>query len=138
MKTYRIISLILMLLFACTGILFLFFPENVQGLFNTMSTWFGMVQSPVIDFNFYLILAVGYMYLVSLLAFLMFRHPENRYFPFLLVNAKFASSVLSLAFFILHAQYLIYLTNFVVDGVIGIAVLVLYLKTRRLVWASQS
>ena len=137
MKVYRPLSLALALLFAATGVLFLFFPDDVLSLFNAISSWWGMVQSPVAGFSFYLILAVGYMYLVTILAFLMFRHPENRDFPFLLLNAKTASSVLSLTLFLLHAHYLVYLANFVVDGLIAILVLVLYVSSRRLAWASS-
>lgn len=67
MRTYKILSLILILLFACTGILFLFVPGGVFNLFNSLSSYFGMPQSPVTGFNFYLILASGYMYLVTVL-----------------------------------------------------------------------
>jgi len=135
MKMYRPLSLVMTVLFAATGILFLFFPDNVLGLFNSISSVLGMTQSPVNGPNFYLILAVGYMYVVTLLAFLMFKHPENRQFPFLLANAKLASSVLSLALFLFDAHYLIYLANFVVDGLIGIVVLLLYVNARSVAWA---
>ncbi len=122
-------------LFAVTGILFLAIPDKVLVFFNTLSSSFGMAQSPVIDWQFYLILAAGYMYLVTVLAFLMYKHPENRYFPLLLIHAKLASSLLSLAFFLAQSHYLIYLTNFIIDGVIGGAVLVLYLKRGSRQWA---
>ncbi len=135
MKIYKSISFILILLFAITGILFLAIPDKVMELFNTLSSSLGMLQSPVSGWNFYLILAVGYMYLVSVLAFLMFRNPGNRYFPLLLAHAKFASSVLSLAFFLLQDHYLIYLANFIIDGIIGIIVTALYLRMRRTEWA---
>jgi hypothetical protein len=137
MKTYKAVSLILLVLFAVTGLLFLIIPDGVLGFFNSLSSYLGMLSSPspMSGWNFYLILAVGYMYLVGILAFLMFRHPENRFYPLLLVQAKLASSFFSLVFFLLHAHYLIYLANFVVDGVIGIAVLVLYLKMRKVEWA---
>jgi hypothetical protein len=135
MKYYKAISLVLMLLFAVTGMIFLFIPDNVLTLFNTISESLGMSRSPVTGFNFYLVLAVGYMYLVTILAFLMFKHPENKYFPVLLTHAKLASSILSLALFLFQAHYLIYLANFIVDGVIGAAVLILYLKMRRKEWA---
>jgi hypothetical protein len=130
MRIYKSISFILMLLFAITGILFLAVPDRVLALFNTLSSSLGLLQSPVTGWSFYLILAVGYMYLVTILAFLMFKHPENRHFPLLLTHAKVASSLLSLAFFLFHAHYLIYLANFIVDGCIGIIVLLLYIKTR--------
>jgi hypothetical protein len=128
---YKTISLVLMLLFAATGILFLVLPDMAIEFFNTLSSSLGMLQAPLTGWNFYLILAAGYMYLVTVLAFLMFRRPDNPYFPLLLVHAKLASSVLSLAFFLLQTHYLIYLANFIIDGVIGSVVLALYLKMRK-------
>ncbi len=135
MRIYKSISLILMLLFAVTGILFLSVPDRVLELFNALSSHLRMAESPVVGWNFYLILAAGYMYLVTVLAFMMFRHPENRIFPTLLTHAKLASSILSLAFFLFQAHYLIYLANFIIDGFIGIVVLTLSLKARKLEWA---
>jgi len=137
MKIYRLVSIILMFLFAVTGLLFLFIPDQVLTLFNNFSASLGMPESPVTGLNFYLILAVGYMYLVTVLAFLMYRNPENRYFPQLLAHAKIASSLLSLALFLLHAHYLIYLVNFIIDGFIGVVVTVFYIKMGRTAsWAS--
>jgi ABC-type Co2+ transport system permease subunit len=75
------------------------------------------------------------MYLVTVLAFLMYKNPENRYFPLLLIHAKLASSLLSLALFLAHSHYLIYLANFVIDGIIGGAVLWMYLKRGSGEWA---
>ncbi len=135
MKTYRLSSLALMLLFAVTGFLFLLLPDGVLGLFNSISVRLGMAESSTTGFRFFLILAVGYMYLVSFLAFLMFRHPENKYFPLLLMNAKFASSLLSLALYLLDGHYLIYLANFVIDGTIGTFVALLYIHAGRRAWA---
>ncbi len=134
MKIYRAMSLALTILFAITVILFLGIPDKVIAFVNTFSPSLGMLQAPVIEWNFYLILAVGYMYLVTTLAFLMFKHPENHYFPLLLTHAKLVSSILSLALFLLHAHYMIYLVNFIVDGMIGIAVLIMYIKLRKLEW----
>jgi hypothetical protein len=119
-----------MILFAVTGLLFLFIPDKVLVLFNNLSPS-SMAQAPLTGFNFYLILAAGYMYLVTVLAFLMFRRPENPIFPMLLTHAKIASSVLSLGLFLFHAHYLIYLANFLVDGFIGIVVGTLYFKLRQ-------
>jgi hypothetical protein len=86
---------------------------------------------PVQGFGFYHILAVGYMYLVTLLAFFMYRHPEDMRFPLLLTHAKLASSILSLALFLFHERYLIYITNFIVDGFIVILVFFFFLKIKR-------
>ena len=91
----------------------------------------GMQTSPVNDLGFYPLLAVAYMYIVTVLAFLMYRHPENKAFPLLLTHGKLASSILSLALFLVHERYLIYITNFVVDGFIGVIVLLFYLKMNR-------
>ena len=135
MKMYKTTSFILMLLFAITGILFLGLPDRVMVFFNALSSFLGMLQSPVGGWNLYLILAVGYMYLVTLLAFLMFKHPDNPHFPLLLAHAKLVSSVLSLALFLIQAHYLIYLANFIIDGLIVIVVSTLYLKMRRTEWA---
>lgn len=131
MSGYRAISLALMLAFAATGALFLAAPDRVLTFFNTLSLSFDMSPAPVTGRGFYLVLAVGYMYMVTLLAFFMFRHPEGGRFPLLLVHAKLASSALSLVFFLLHARYLIYLANFAVDGAIGLLVLAMYLRMRN-------
>jgi len=135
MRFYKDISLILMLLFAITGALFLGLPEKVMLFFNSLSSPLGLPQSPAGGGSFYLILAVAYMYLVSGLAFLMFKHPDNHYFPLLLIHAKLASSVPSLALFLLQAHYLIFLANFIIDGAIGLVVLALYFKMRKTEWA---
>jgi len=135
LKIYKVISLVLMLLFAATGLLFLGIPDKVLEFFNSLSASFGFPQSPVSDWSIYLILAVGYMYLVTVLAFLMFQRPQNRYFPLLLIQAKLLSSILSMALFLIQAHYLVYLTNFSVDGIIGIVVLILYFRMRKTEWA---
>jgi hypothetical protein len=134
MRSYKLISLVLMFLFAATGIIFLSVPDRVLTLFNNLSSSFGLPESPIISWNFYLILATGYMYLVTVLAFLMFKHPDNSNFPLVLVHAKVASSLISLALFLLQAHYLIYLANFIIDGVIGLMVLTIYIRLRRRGW----
>jgi hypothetical protein len=138
MKIYKPTCLLLMFVFAIVGILFLVFPDKVLILFNNVSSYWGMPQSPLIGHNFYLILATGYMYLVTVLAFLMFRNPEVRVYPVLLAHAKLASSFLSLMLFLFHAHYLIYLVNFVIDGFIGLVALYFYFKLQRVrVWVSS-
>ncbi len=131
MKHYRTISLLMTFIFAIVGLIFLFLAGGVLGFFNSIAADFGMKQSPVSGINFYLILAVGYMYLVSLLAYLMYQHPDQSYFPLLLTHAKLASSVLSLGFFIWHEPYLIYITNCIVDSSIGLLALYFYLQIRK-------
>lgn len=121
MKLYRHFSLTSAFLFAAVGLLFLFVPEGVLTFLNSVSAGWGMAPSPVTGLSFYLVLAAAYMYVVTVLAFLMYRHPENRSLTVLLINAKLASSVLSLALFLLHGQYFVYLANCVIDGFIGIS-----------------
>jgi len=111
--------------------MFLFIPDGVLSFFNYISSRIGMEQAPLQGKGFFLILGAGYMYLVSLLAYMMYRCPENRYFPLLLANGKLASSVLSLYMFLTHKHYLIYAANCIVDGTIGAGVLLMYLKTRK-------
>ena len=138
MKFYRPISLALSVLFALVGILFLTMPDSVNSLFNELSPSLGMAQSPPIGFNIYVILAAGYMYVVAVLAFMMYRFPENIYFPLLLAHAKLASSVLSLGMFLFQSGHLIYLTNFIVDGLIGSLATAFYMNMRRTRnWASS-
>jgi len=117
--------------FAIVGLLFLTSGSGVLRFFNRLSAGIGLEPSPVDATDFFLVLGVGYMYLVTLLAWLMARYPENRFFPMLLVNAKFASALLSIAFFVLHHQFLIYITNGVVDGCIGAFVLILNRKVEK-------
>ena len=90
-----------------------------------------MVPSPVTGVNFYIVLAVAYMYLAALLAFLMYRHPENMYFPLLLANGKLASSLISLYIFSIHQPHLIFIVNCLVDGLIGIVALIFYSKIKK-------
>ncbi len=137
MRFHRGLSLSLMLVFAATGLLFLFFPSGVVAFFDSVSASWGMPKAATGGTSFYVVLSVGYMYVVTLLAFMMYRHPGNRIFPFLLINAKASSSLLSLALFLVRANYFIYLANFIVDGAIAAAILVLYLNMRRTSWVSS-
>ena len=131
MKYYRFISLILAIVFGSVGLIFLFISDGVIEFFNSIAALAGMKLSPTSGVNFYLILAIGYMYLVSLIAFMMYKYPDNRYFPLLLSNAKIASSILSLYFFIWHQPYLIYITNCLIDGSIGGVALYFYIQIKN-------
>ena len=91
--------------------------------FNYVSTYLGMPHSPVQGVGFYLILAVAYMYVVTLLAFSMYRHPQEKSYPLVLANAKLASCAVSLYLFLIYQPYLIYIANGVVDGCIGLIAL---------------
>ncbi len=117
-------------LFATVGLIFLILPGGVLRFFNGMSRSLGMEQSPQKGLSFFLALAVAYMYLVTLLAWMIGRHPEKTIFLFLLANGKIASSVISFGLFFASAPYLIFFANGVVDGLIGCGVLFLYFRLK--------
>jgi len=122
MKLYRTAALAMTAGFVVVGALFLAIPDGVLSFFNHLSGALGLPEAPPVGRPFFLILASGYMYMVSLLAWLMFRHPENRTFPLLLAQGKLVTSLLSLGFFLAHRPYLIYLANFCIDGLIAASV----------------
>jgi hypothetical protein len=124
---YRLASLAMAGTFAAVGLVFLFLPDRVLAFFNRLSPPLGLSPAPVHAGSFYPILAVAYMYLVTWLAWRMFRQPGNPLPPLLLVQGKLASSLLSLYFFFAISPYLICLANAVVDG--GIGALVLWLHS---------
>jgi len=132
LRFYKTLSVAFCIIFLIVGLTFLLLPGKVLIFFNTLSRYVGMSTSPVEGIDLYLALAVAYMYLVSLISFLMFRHPENPHFPLLLANGKTASSFLSLLLFVAHQPYLIFLVNFVVDGLIGMIAWVFYTKLKRI------
>jgi len=99
--------------------------------FNHLSGSIGFEQIEPSKEHFYLALAVAYMYAVGLLAFLMYRNPRNPSLPFLLFNAKAASSIVSLFLYIFDKHLLIYAANAIVDGLIGSLVFAMYRCVRR-------
>jgi len=121
---YRAFSLGLAIIFALVGVVFLILPEGTLGFFNALSRRLGMVEGPA-ERSFFGVLAVAYMYVVTVLAWLMYRSPRDRIYPLLLAQAKTASSVLSFLMFAVQAPLLIYLVNGVVDGAIGLIVLMM-------------
>ncbi len=138
MRLYRAFCLALAIAFAAVGFMFGAIPDEVITFFNKMSMTLSFRPCPSDGCKFYLILAVAYMYIVTVLAVMMYRFPANKYFPILLINAKLASSFMSFVFFMVHSRYLVYLINFIVDGFIGVLVLVLYLKiVRNRKWESS-
>lgn len=130
-KTYKLISLGLAIVFGMVGLVFLFMSSDVLSFFNGLSRAVGMQGTSSDGHRFYVILAAAYMYLVTLLASQMYLHPDNPVYPILLLNGKTASSVLSILFFILDTPLLIYLTNGIVDGLIGVLVIAMYRSIRR-------
>lgn len=114
--------------FAAVGAVFLLVPGGVLDVLNRVGAVFGMPASPTQAFTLFLALAVAYMYVVTVLAVQMARHPGARAYPWLLVQAKSATAVLCLILFLTQAQYLAYAANAVVDGFIAVSVWVLAVR----------
>lgn len=131
LRVYRVTSITLAMIFAIVGVLFLVMPDQVLAFFNGISLRYGLPPSPSEGAGFFLILAAAYMYLVTLVAFLMYRNPGNSSFAFLLVNGKAASSILSILFILVHGCCLIYIVNAVTDGSIALGVFLLNRRLRR-------
>ncbi len=117
--------------FAAVGLLFVAAPGRVLAFFDTLSPRAGLAAFPGAPDRFWLVLAAAYMYVVTVLAWSMFRRPDDPVFPRLLAHAKLGSAALSLAAFALYVPHLIFLTNAVVDGAIGVTALLLWRSCRR-------
>jgi hypothetical protein len=121
-RTARTLGLSLAVTFAVVGLVFLLIPGRVLAAFNWLSRGLGWPQSPTAAFTLYLALAVGYMYVVTVLAWQLWRHPGERIYAWCLVQAKAASAVVCLGLFAVQEHYLVYLANFVVDAAIAAVV----------------
>ncbi len=125
----RAFSLGLAVAFALVGGIFLLLPRGTLLFFNALAGRLGMAEGPV-EPAFFRVLAAAYMFVVTVLAWRMFRSPEERIYPLLLAQAKLASSALSFLLFVAQAPWLIYLVNGIVDGALGLAVLGIYFRIR--------
>jgi hypothetical protein len=121
-RLVRLTGTALAVVFAAVGVVFLLVPGRVLELFNAIGDVAGMPASPTAAFTLFLGLAVAYMYVVTLLAAQMARHPRVKTYPWLLVQAKAVSAVVCLALFAAQDHYLVYLANAVVDGTIAVVV----------------
>jgi hypothetical protein len=138
-RLYKLFGLAAAAAFAVMGLIFLLFPDAALIFFNRISGYFGLPQAPVQGTDFYLILASAYMYLVALLAYRMYRDPEQNIYPLLLAQGKLASSFISLYLFLMLQPYLIFFVNFVIDGCIGIVALYLMrMKKQRFAYATEN
>ena len=131
MKAYKTFSLVLAVVFAIVGLAFLAAPARVIETFNGLSSSLGLATAPVTGFSFYLALAVAYMELVTVIAVFMYLHPGSAMYPLLLFHGKIASAALSFLLFFVHLPFLLYLGNGIVDGGIGVAALIIFLKKKR-------
>jgi hypothetical protein len=130
-RIYKPLSLAFAAIFAAVGLLFLLVPGGVVAFFNQLSVPLGLQPSPPGPTDFFLTLAVAYMAVVTFLAGCMFRNPADAAFPRILAVAKISSSVLSFLFFFLRAPFLMYLANAVVDGLIGVIVILCHAALSR-------
>jgi len=128
----RVLSAAMAVTFAAVGLLFLLGPDLTLRFMNRLGRGWGLAEMPLSGASFYLGLAVGYMYVVTLLAFLMFRHPHPPVFPFLLAQAKGASSVLSFGLFVIHRPALVFLANGVIDLSLCLLAFGLYRSRKKL------
>jgi L-cystine uptake protein TcyP (sodium:dicarboxylate symporter family) len=130
-KIYKTVSLFSSIIFGFVGLIFLVFPYGVLILFARLFNTTLPVISSIAYADFFVVLAVGYMYLVALLAYWMHKHPENKYFLLLLINGKSVSSLLSIIFYIFYPIHYILLVNFIVDGSIAVLFLFFYFKLKK-------
>jgi hypothetical protein len=128
---YKYTSLSMAVAFAVVGLMFLLMTNGILMFFNNISRSLGMMTSSGEGINFYLILAVAYMYLVTLIAWLIYMYPDNRVLPQLLINGKTASSILSFYMILHDSPYLIYITNGVIDGMIAVVMFIFYVKLKK-------
>jgi hypothetical protein len=115
--------------FAATGLLFLLRPAAVLAWFDRFAPGPTLPAGP--ERPFWLVLAGAYMYLVTLLAWQIHRHPTDATYPRLLAHAKWGSAALSLAACVLVAPRPIFVANALVDGALGAVALFLWRACAR-------
>jgi hypothetical protein len=113
-------------LFAATGLAFLLWPGGVLQRLDDWSRSVGLAGGAPVGGGFWTVLAVAYMYVVTVLAWGIRRHPAEPLYPRLLAHAKLASAALSLALFALVTPHLAFLANGLVDGALGALALALW------------
>jgi nitric oxide reductase large subunit len=108
--------------FAVVGILFIAVPSGVLDVISDVGEWFGNdTRAAHTDQPFWLALAFAYMVVIAGIC-LVIQADVVRYRPLLLVLAagKTASSLGTLAFFLIDEPFFILLLNFLVDGFLAI------------------
>jgi len=128
-RMIRMTGVTLAAAFAVVGVVFLLIPDKVLLAFNRLAEGLAWPTSPTDAHTLFLALAVAYMYVVTVLAWQMARHPQERIYPWVLVQAKLVSALVCIGLFAVQARYPIYLGNFVVDATI--AAFVWWLCLRR-------
>jgi nitric oxide reductase large subunit len=114
--------------FAVVGILFIAVPSGVLDVISDFGNWIGnFPRAPHTQEDLWLALAFAYMVAITGIC-LVAQADVVRYRPLLLVLAagKTASSLGSLAFYLVDDHVFIYLLNFLVDGFLALAALWLW------------
>jgi nitric oxide reductase large subunit len=120
--------------FAVVGILFIAVPSGVLDVISDVGEWFGNeTRAPHTQEDLWLALSFAYMVVITGIC-LVAQADVVRYRPLLLVLAagKTASSLGSLAFFLIDEHVFIYLLNFLVDGFLALLSLWLWSLTGRI------
>ncbi|HEX4304719.1 MAG TPA: hypothetical protein VHZ54_01660 [Solirubrobacterales bacterium] len=119
--------------FAVVGILFIAVPSGVLDTISDVGEWFGNdTRAPHTQEDLWLALSFAYMVVITGIC-LVAQMDVVRYRPLLLVLAagKTASSLGSLAFFLIDEHVFIYLLNFLVDGFLALLSLWLFALAGR-------
>jgi hypothetical protein len=119
--------------FAAVGILFIAVPSGVLDVISDVGEWFGFDdRAPHTQEYLWLALSFAYMGVITGIC-LVAQADVVRYRPLMLVLAagKTASSLGSLAFFVIQDQVFIYLLNFLVDGFLALLALWLWVLAGR-------
>jgi nitric oxide reductase large subunit len=120
--------------FAVVGILFIAVPSGVLNTISDVGEWFGNnTRAPHTQEDLWLALSFAYMVVITGIC-LVAQMDVVRYRPLLLVLAagKTASSLGSLAFFLIDEHVFIYLLNFLVDGFLALLSLWLFSLAGRI------
>jgi hypothetical protein len=120
--------------FAVVGILFIAVPSGVLDVISDVGESFGnTTRAPHTQEDLWLALSFAYMVVITGIC-LVAQMDVVRYRPLLLVLAagKTASSLGSLAFFLIDEHVFIYLLNFLVDGFLALLSLWLFSLAGRI------
>jgi nitric oxide reductase large subunit len=120
--------------FAVVGILFIAVPSGVLDVISDVGEWLGNdTRAPHTQEDLWLALSFAYMVVITGIC-LVAQTDVVRYRPLLLVLAagKTASSLGSLAFFLIDERVFIYLLNFLVDGFLALLSLWLFSLAGRI------
>jgi hypothetical protein len=114
--------------FAVVGVLFIAVPSGVLDTISDLGNWIGSFpRAPHTEEDLWLALAFAYMVVITGIC-LLAQADVVRYRPLLLllVAGKTASSLASLAFFVIDENVFIYLLNFLLDGSLALIALWLW------------